>query len=84
MRAAADDEGVDLSDIAAAVLQQCEMPVGTALALALHITHQLTDCGVHPAPQAISGDKAKDKSQGPLEGLLKKMSYNEDQVGFSV
>jgi hypothetical protein len=30
--------------------------------------------------QAISGDKAKDKSQGELQGLLKKMGYTADQV----
>ena len=30
--------------------------------------------------QAISGDKAKDKSQGELQGVLKKMGYTTDQV----
>ena len=30
--------------------------------------------------QAISGDKAKDKSQGELQGVLKKMGYTSDQV----
>jgi cytochrome-b5 reductase len=37
-------------------------------------------CGPPPMMKAMSGDKAKDKSQGPLEGLLKTMGYNEDQV----
>lgn len=30
--------------------------------------------------QAISGDKAKDKSQGELQGVLKTMGYTSDQV----
>lgn len=33
-----------------------------------------------PRLQAISGDKAKDKSQGELSGVLKKMGYTSDQV----
>ena len=28
----------------------------------------------------ISGDKAKDKSQGPLEGLLKDLGYSPEGV----
>lgn len=30
--------------------------------------------------KAISGDKAEDKSQGELSGLLAKMGYSKDQV----
>ena len=30
--------------------------------------------------KAMSGGKAKDKSQGPLEGLLKEMKYTSEQV----
>jgi cytochrome-b5 reductase len=30
--------------------------------------------------KALSGDKAKDKSQGELTGLLKDMGYTEDMV----
>ena len=29
---------------------------------------------------AISGDKAKDKSQGELSGILKQLGYSADQV----
>jgi hypothetical protein len=29
---------------------------------------------------AVSGDKAKDKSQGELTGILKTMGYTADQV----
>jgi len=29
---------------------------------------------------AVSGDKAQDKSQGELTGLLKTMGYTSDQV----
>ena len=37
--------------------------------------------GAAAAPlQAISGDKLPDKSQGPLTGMLKDMSYTESQV----
>eukprot|EP01135_Chromosphaera_perkinsii_P005235 Nk52_evm4s327 gene=Nk52_evmTU4s327 len=37
-------------------------------------------CGPPPMMKAISGDKMPDKSQGPLEGLLKKMGYSEKMV----
>ncbi len=37
-------------------------------------------CGPPPMMKAISGDKAKDKSQGPLEGVLKDVGYTESQV----
>lgn len=37
-------------------------------------------CGPPGMMNAISGDKAKDKSQGELSGLLKKMGYTKDQV----
>lgn len=37
-------------------------------------------CGPPPMMMAISGDKAKDKSQGELSGLLKKLGYTTDQV----
>ena len=30
--------------------------------------------------KAISGDKAQDKSQGELSGLLKEMGYTSDMV----
>jgi cytochrome-b5 reductase len=30
--------------------------------------------------KAVSGDKAKDKSQGELTGLLKQLGYTEQQV----
>ena len=37
-------------------------------------------CGPPPMMKAISGDKAKDKSQGPLQGVLKDCGYTESQV----
>ena len=37
-------------------------------------------CGPPPMMKAISGDKAQDKSQGPLEGILKDCGYTESQV----
>jgi cytochrome-b5 reductase len=30
--------------------------------------------------KAVSGDKAPDKSQGPLEGALKALGYSPEQV----
>ena len=30
--------------------------------------------------KAISGDKAEDKSQGPLTGILKDLGYTSEQV----
>jgi cytochrome-b5 reductase len=37
-------------------------------------------CGPPPMMEAISGDKAKDKSQGELTGLLKELGYTKEQV----
>lgn len=37
-------------------------------------------CGPTPMMDAISGDKAPDKSQGELSGVLAKMGYTSDQV----
>ena len=37
-------------------------------------------CGPPPMMKAVSGDKLPDKSQGPLEGMLKGMGYTEGQV----
>ncbi|KAK9861443.1 hypothetical protein WJX84_008451 [Apatococcus fuscideae] len=37
-------------------------------------------CGPPPMYKALSGEKAKDKSQGELTGLLKDMGYSEKQV----
>lgn len=37
-------------------------------------------CGPPPMMAALSGDKAPDKSQGPLTGLLKDMGYSSEQV----
>eukprot|EP01119_Soliformovum_irregulare_P010032 TRINITY_DN2430_c0_g1_i1.p1 TRINITY_DN2430_c0_g1~~TRINITY_DN2430_c0_g1_i1.p1 ORF type:complete len:310 (-),score=110.84 TRINITY_DN2430_c0_g1_i1:140-958(-) len=37
-------------------------------------------CGPPPMMKAISGDKAPDYSQGEVDGLLKKLGYNKDQV----
>lgn len=37
-------------------------------------------CGPPPMMEAISGDKAKDKSQGELKGLLKRRGYTSDMV----
>ncbi|CAK0786056.1 hypothetical protein CVIRNUC_009269 [Coccomyxa viridis] len=37
-------------------------------------------CGPPPMMKAISGDKAEDKSQGPLQGALKDCGYTESQV----
>lgn len=37
-------------------------------------------CGPPGMMAAVSGDKAPDKSQGELSGLLKAMGYTSDQV----
>jgi len=37
-------------------------------------------CGPPPMMNAISGDKAKDYTQGELQGVLKKMGYTENNV----
>ena len=37
-------------------------------------------CGPPPMMKAISGDKAPDKSQGELTGVLAKMNYTKDNV----
>jgi cytochrome-b5 reductase len=37
-------------------------------------------CGPPPMMKAISGDKAEDKSQGVLTGILAKMGYTTVQV----
>ncbi|KAG7401835.1 NADH-cytochrome b5 reductase [Phytophthora boehmeriae] len=37
-------------------------------------------CGPPPMMYHISGDKAKDKSQGELQGLLKELNYTRTQV----
>ena len=37
-------------------------------------------CGPPPMMEHISGNKAKDKSQGELKGILKDMGYSSDQV----
>ncbi|KAK9819356.1 hypothetical protein WJX74_009690 [Apatococcus lobatus] len=37
-------------------------------------------CGPPPMYKALSGEKAKDKSQGELTGMLKDMGYTEKQV----
>ncbi|BDA51006.1 NADH-cytochrome b5 reductase 2 [Coccomyxa sp. Obi] len=37
-------------------------------------------CGPPPLMKAISGDKAEDKSQGPLTGILKDLGYTSEQV----
>jgi cytochrome-b5 reductase len=37
-------------------------------------------CGPPPMYKSLSGDKAPDKSQGELTGLLKDMGYTSDQV----
>lgn len=37
-------------------------------------------CGPPPMMSAISGEKAKDKSQGELSGFLKELGYSEDNV----
>ncbi|CAE7497266.1 CBR2 [Symbiodinium sp. KB8] len=42
--------------------------------------HLVLVCGPPPMVKAMSGGKAKDKSQGPLEGLLKEMKYTSEQV----
>jgi hypothetical protein len=36
--------------------------------------------GPSPMMEAVSGNKAKDKSQGELTGMLKTMGYTEKQV----
>jgi cytochrome-b5 reductase len=37
-------------------------------------------CGPPPMMNAVSGDKAPDKSQGELAGVLKDMGYTSDMV----
>jgi cytochrome-b5 reductase len=37
-------------------------------------------CGPPPFMRAISGDKLPDKSQGPLEGILKELGYTSESV----
>lgn len=37
-------------------------------------------CGPPGLMNAVSGDKAKDKSQGPLSGMLKDMGYSAERV----
>ena len=37
-------------------------------------------CGPPPLMKSISGDKAEDKSQGPLTGILKDLGYTSEQV----
>jgi cytochrome-b5 reductase len=40
----------------------------------------VTVCGPPPMMKAISGDKAPDKSQGELSGLLAELGYTAEQV----
>ncbi|TMW66424.1 hypothetical protein Poli38472_004189 [Pythium oligandrum] len=42
--------------------------------------HLVCVCGPPPMMYHISGDKAKDKSQGQLQGLLKELNYTSKQV----
>lgn len=42
--------------------------------------HFICVCGPPPMMYHISGDKAKDKSQGELQGLLKELHYTSTQV----
>eukprot|EP00048_Salpingoeca_helianthica_P015339 m.226258 g.226258 ORF g.226258 m.226258 type:complete len:289 (-) comp16904_c0_seq1:123-989(-) len=42
--------------------------------------HIVLVCGPPPMMNAISGDKAPDKSQGELSGFLKDLGYTSDQV----
>lgn len=42
--------------------------------------HLVMVCGPPGMMKAISGEKAKDKSQGELEGLLKKLGYTKEMV----
>ncbi len=37
-------------------------------------------CGPPGMMEAVCGDKAKDKSQGELKGILKAMGYTPEQV----
>ena len=37
-------------------------------------------CGPPPMMKALSGDKAEDKSQGPLKGVLKDVGFTKSQV----
>jgi cytochrome-b5 reductase len=37
-------------------------------------------CGPPGFMNLVSGDKAKDYTQGPLSGLLKQLGYTENQV----
>jgi cytochrome-b5 reductase len=41
---------------------------------------QILVCGPPPMMEAISGNKAEDKSQGELKGLLKKIGFSESNV----
>lgn len=42
--------------------------------------HLILVCGPPPMMNAISGDKAPDKTQGELSGILAKMGYTKEQV----
>ncbi len=44
------------------------------------LTSRPAHAGPPPMMNAISGDKAKDKSQGELTGILKKLGYAPEQV----
>jgi cytochrome-b5 reductase len=44
------------------------------------VTVMLQVCGPPPMMAAISGDKAPDKSQGEVSGLLASMGYTKDHV----
>lgn len=41
---------------------------------------QVLVCGPPPMVRAVCGDKAQDKSQGPLDGHLKAMGYDATMV----
>ena len=45
-----------------------------------HGRHQFYVCGPPPMVRAVCGDKAQDKSQGPLDGHLKAMGYDATMV----
>lgn len=53
--------------------QHCPSPTGGE-------DHMVLVCGPPPMMKAISGDKAPDKSQGELSGLLAKLGYTAEQV----
>ena len=44
------------------------------------LTFRPAHAGPPPMMNAISGDKAKDKSQGELTGILKQLGYEPEQV----